>query len=73
MIFNVTKTEKAGGGWLVNASTMVYSEQGYQEANAGVWAFRTLDAARKFIGTVVQTDKRVRMTKTNETTYIYRG
>jgi hypothetical protein len=71
--FTISKTEKVGGGWLVEAKHTVYTGETAAESPAGVWAFRTLDHARKFIGTVVQVDKRVRMTKVTDSLYTYKG
>lgn len=73
MNFTVTKTEKDGGGWLVEAKHTVYTGETAAEAPAGMWAFRTLDHARSFIGTVVKVNKRVRMTKVTDSLYTYKG
>lgn len=73
MNFTVSKTDKIGGGWLVEAKHTVYSGDTATEAPAGTWAFRTLDHARSFIGTVVKVNKRVRMTKVTDSLYTYKG
>jgi len=77
MIFDIVKTNEEGGAWLVKASTTVWADDSHaaEKVETGVWSFRTLTAARRFITSVVKTDKRVRMTKTDNsnTSYVYRG
>lgn len=73
MIFEITKTNKVGGGWLVKANHAVSSPEMGTTQPAGMWAFRTLDAARSFIGEVATVEKRVRMTKLTNDHYIYRS
>jgi hypothetical protein len=73
MIFEVRKTEKPGGGWLVQANHTVQSDEISTNKPVGTWAFRTLDHARSFIGDLVKVDKRVRMTKITDDFYTYRS
>lgn len=58
----ITKTDHPGGAWLVREQS--------PEAER-ILAFRTLDASREYVASVVRINQRVRFTKMSETQYTY--
>lgn len=72
--FDVRQTKFPGGGWVVHrTSDQPMADHPFVNPVEGVHlAFRTLAGARQYIASVVQVDKRVRMTKQADDHYTYR-
>lgn len=72
MNYELRKTDLPGGGWLVKA-TPAYTPGSDGNIRPTMYAFRTLDSARRFIGNNSQISKRVRMTRHSDAFYTYRA
>lgn len=71
MHYELRKTEYPGGGWVVKATPAF--TPGDEPIRPTIYAFRTLDAARKFIAQQTLVRKRVRMTRHSDTYYTYKA